>query len=51
MSLATATGAASFDITSGTGLLDLSNELAEIIRMDNTAFLSRVGSSGFQSML
>ena len=49
MSLATATGAASFDITSGTGLLDLSNELAEIIRMDNTAFLSRIGSSGFQS--
>lgn len=43
MSLATATGAASFDITSGTGMLDLSNELAEIIRSDNTSLLSRIG--------
>jgi len=46
MALAAATGAASFDITSGTGLLDLSNELAEIIRADNTSLLSRVGISG-----
>lgn len=49
MALAGATGAASFDITAGTGMLDLSNELAEVIRMDNTALLSRVGVSGFKS--
>lgn len=49
MSLATASGAASFDITSGTGLLDLSDELAEVIRADNTALLSRIGANGFMS--
>ena len=49
MSLATATGVASFDITAGTGMLDLSNELAEVIRGDNTTFLSRVGAAGFAS--
>ena len=49
MSLDSATGAASFDITAGTGLLDLSNELAEVIRADNTAFISRVGVNGFAS--
>lgn len=49
MALATATGAASFDITSGTGMLDLSMELAEVIRADNTSLLSRVGLGGFTS--
>lgn len=49
MSLDTAAGAASFDITSGTGLLDLSNELAEVIRIDNTSLLSRIGANGFTS--
>ena len=45
MALATASGLASFDQSAGE-FLDLSNELAEIIRRDNTAFLSRVGISG-----
>lgn len=45
MSLATASGLASFDQSSGE-FLDLSNELAEIIRRDNTSLLSRVGISG-----
>lgn len=42
MSLATASGAASFDLTANTVQLDLSNELAEIIRTDNTVLLSRL---------
>jgi len=46
MALASAVGAASFDITDGTGKLDLSEELAEIIRLDNTALLNRVGAGG-----
>lgn len=45
MALATATPLASFDQANGE-FLDLSNELAEIIRRDNTSFLSRVGISG-----
>jgi hypothetical protein len=45
MALAAASGLASFDQASGE-FLDLSNELAEIIRRDNTAFISRVGISG-----
>lgn len=45
MALATASGLASFDQSAGE-FLDLSNELAEIIRRDNTAFLSRLGISG-----
>lgn len=45
MALATATGAAQFDRTTNTFLIDLSTELAEVIRPDNTAFLDRVGSS------
>ena len=49
MSLATATGVASFDIAANTGKLDLSEELAEVIRGDNTSFLSRVGAAGFVS--
>lgn len=47
MALSTATGAASFDITANTGKLDLSEELAEIIRTDNTSLLSRIGIGGF----
>jgi len=46
MALATASGAASFDITPNTVQLDLSNELAEIIRADNTSFLSRLPAMG-----
>lgn len=45
MALAAASGLASFDQAAGE-FLDLSNELAEIIRRDNTAFISRVGISG-----
>lgn len=45
MALASATPLASFDQAAGE-FLDLSNELAEIIRRDNTSFLSRVGISG-----
>lgn len=45
MALATSTPLASYDQSAGE-FLDLSNELAEIIRRDNTSFLSRVGISG-----
>lgn len=47
MPLATAPGAAAFDITAGSGKIDLSEELAEIIRTDNTALISRVGIGDF----
>jgi hypothetical protein len=46
MALASASGAASFDLTANTVQLDLSSELAELIRGDNTAFLSRLGAIG-----
>lgn len=45
MALAGSSGVASFNQNAG-DFLDLSNELAEIIRRDNTAFISRVGISG-----
>ena len=45
MPLATAVPLASYDQAAGE-TLDLSNELAEIIRRDNTSFLGRVGISG-----
>lgn len=45
MALAATTGVASYDQADGE-FLDLSNELAEIIRRDNTSFLSRLGISG-----
>lgn len=45
MALAASTPLASYDQANGE-FLDLSNELAEIIRRDNTSFLSRVGISG-----
>ena len=45
MALAAASGLASFDQSAGE-FLDLSNELAEIIRRDNVSFLQRLGISG-----
>jgi len=45
MALASATPLASFDMSS-TEFRDLSKELAEIIRRDNTSLLSRLGISG-----
>lgn len=45
MALAAASGLGSFDQSAGE-FLDLSNELAEIIRRDNTAFLNKIGISG-----
>lgn len=45
MALASTTPLASYDQSSGE-FLDLSNELAEIIRRDNASFLARVGISG-----
>lgn len=45
MSLAASTPVASYDQADGE-FLDLSNELAEIIRRDNTSFLSRIGIMG-----
>lgn len=46
MSLASAVGAATFDRTANTFMLDLSTELSQVIRPDNNAFLSRVGEAG-----
>lgn len=47
MALSQATsGAASFTITANTNQLDLSPELAELIRTDNTVFISRLGGVG-----
>ena len=46
MALSTYSGAASFDVGAGTLNLDLSQELEEVIRQDNTALLNRVGSGG-----
>lgn len=42
MALATTSGAVTFNITANTNQLDLSEELAEIIRSDNTSFISRL---------
>ena len=47
MALATAVGAAQFDRTANTFQLDLSTQLSEVIRPDNEAFLSRIGTAGF----
>lgn len=48
MSLTATTGPATYDITAGTGKLDLSEQLAEIIRSDNTVVLNRLfgGANG-----
>jgi len=45
MGLATAVGAPSFNRTANTFVIDLSRQLSEVIRPDNTAFLDRVGSA------
>jgi hypothetical protein len=45
MALASSSVLSSFDQSAGE-FLDLSNELAEIIRRDNTSFISRVGING-----
>jgi len=45
MALASTTPLASYDQSAGE-FLDLSNELAEIIRRDNTSFLSKIGIIG-----
>jgi len=45
MALAANSGLSTYDQANGE-FLDLSNELAEIIRRDNTSFLSRIGISG-----
>lgn len=50
MGLATSTPLAAFD-QNATVFLDLSDMLAEIIRRDNTAFLSRVGINGQATQL
>jgi len=47
MGLSTVASAASFDVTANTNQLDLSEELAEIIRPDNTIMISRIGVDGF----
>ena len=49
MSLSDYDGAASYDVTSNTGKLDLSEALAEIIRPDNTVALNKVagGANAF----
>jgi len=44
--LAVSTGAAAYSIAAAVKKLDLSEELAEIIRTDNTSFLNRVGVGG-----
>lgn len=46
MALSAATGAAAYSIAAAVKKLDLSEELAEIIRTDNTALLSRIGAGG-----
>lgn len=45
MTFAVPTGAPSFNITANTNQLDLSAELAELIRTDNSVFISRLGES------
>ncbi len=44
--LAASTPTASFDVGANTVPLDLSDELAELIRQDNQVFLNRVGVDG-----
>lgn len=47
MALSAATGLAAYSVPAGVKKLDLSEELAEIIRTDNTALISRVGVGHF----
>ena len=44
--LSEATGAAAYDMADAVKKLDLSEELAEIIRTDNTSLLNRIGAGG-----
>jgi len=46
MALSAAPGLAAYSISASVKKLDLSEELAEIIRTDNTALLQRVGAAG-----
>jgi len=46
MALSSSSGLAAYSIASAVKKLDLSEELAEIIRTDNTALISRVGAGG-----
>ena len=46
MALSAAVGLAAYSVDSSVKKLDLSEELAEIIRTDNTALLQRVGAAG-----
>jgi len=46
MALSSSEGLAAYSIASAVKKLDLSEELAEIIRTDNTSLLSRVGAGG-----
>jgi len=46
MSLSAGTGLVAYNIAAAVKKLDLSEELAEIIRTDNTAFLQRMGVGG-----
>lgn len=46
MPLSTATGLPAYNIPTNVKKLDLSEELAEIIRTDNTALLQRIGAGG-----
>lgn len=46
MALASATGLASFDAPASVKKVDFSEELAELIRPDNTILLSRIGVNG-----
>ncbi|MCK5643500.1 MAG: DUF5309 family protein [Gammaproteobacteria bacterium] len=46
MALSSASGAAAYSIAAAVKKLDLSEELAEIIRSDNTALLNRLGIGG-----
>lgn len=46
MALSSATGLAAYSIPAAVKKLDLSEELAEIIRTDNTALIQRVGAGG-----
>jgi len=46
MALSASSGAAAYSIASAVKKLDLSEELAEIIRTDNVALLNRVGAGG-----
>ena len=47
MALSAASGLAAYSIPAGVKKLDLSEELAEVIRTDNTALISRVGVGHF----